>query len=83
MKQYRYDPKYDVLYIHLRRGKIARTDMLGPDELRQVDYDEAGRPLGVELFAVKRGIKLTGLPQPESIREVVEHLGLEAAIGHE
>lgn len=78
MKQFTYDPKYDVLYVCLNRGEIARTEMLGPDELRQVDYDISGRPLGVELFMVKKGVDLAGLPEPTAIAEVIDHLGLEA-----
>lgn len=76
MKRYRYDPKYDVLYIRLGKGKVARTEMLGPDELRQVDYDALGRPVGVELFAAKKGILLDGLPEPRAIAEVTARLGL-------
>ncbi|GEM_PF-2022665 len=82
MKQFTYDPKYDVLYVYLNRGEIARTDMLGPDELRQVDYDISGRPLGVELFMVKKGVDLTGIPGPSEIAEVIAHLGL-AVTHHE
>ena len=76
MKRYRYDPQYDVLYVHLGRGKVVRTEMLGPDELRQVDYDNSGHPVGVELFAAKKGIQLDGLPEPQAIAEVAAHLGL-------
>lgn len=65
-----------MLYVHLGRGKVVRTEMLGPDELRQVDYDDSGRPVGVELFATKKGIHLDGLPEPRAIAEVAAHLGL-------
>ncbi len=76
MKRYRYDPQYDVLYIHLGKGKVVRTEMLGPDELRQVDFDESDRPVGVELFAAKQGILLDGLPEVKAIAQVAAHLGL-------
>ncbi len=65
MKQYRYDANYDALCISLGKSKVARTEMLSPDELRQVDYDISGRPLGVEFFAVKKGIDLAGLPETQ------------------
>ena len=76
MKKHRYDAKYDILYISLNKGKIVRTDMLCPDELRQVDYDISGKPLGVEFFMVKKGVDTTGLPEPSAIAEVIAHLEL-------
>ena len=82
MKQYTYDAKYDVLYISLGKGEVARTEMLGPDELRQVDYDISGRPLGVELFGVKKGVDLVGLPESDAIAEVIAHLGLKVLDSH-
>ena len=57
-------------------GEVVRTEMLGPDELRQVDYDDSSRPVGVEIFATKKGIHLDGLPEPRAIAEVAAHLGL-------
>jgi uncharacterized protein YuzE len=57
-----YDPEADAMYVYLRGPSItvARTAVL--EDGRMVDFDEAGKPLGVEILEVKhRGVHLLDL----------------------
>jgi uncharacterized protein YuzE len=64
-----YSERADALYIRLREGKIARTRSL--DDLRMVDLDENGEPLGVELLHASAGVDLRGLPSAELVEELI------------
>ena len=43
-----YDPKADALYIRLRKAKIQESDELADGII--VDYDSAGKPVGIEFL---------------------------------
>ncbi len=43
-----YDPKADALYIRLRKAKIQESDELADGII--VDYDAAGKPVGIEFL---------------------------------
>ena len=57
-----YDPEADAMYVYLRgpSNAVARTDVL--EDGRVVDFDHAGRLLGVEILDVThKGVHLLDL----------------------
>ncbi len=46
--QLRHDPDVNALYIRVAIGEVARTEQFDADVF--VDFDETGRPLGVEFL---------------------------------
>lgn len=44
-----YDDDNDVLYVMLSESEVAKTESL--DDLRLVDYDAKGMPVGVEFIS--------------------------------
>ena len=47
-----YDPRADALYIRLRQTKIDESDEVSPGVV--VDYDRAGKPVGIEMLDASR-----------------------------
>ena len=47
-----YDPKADALYIRLRKAKIDESDEISDGIV--VDYDMAGKPVGIEFLHAAR-----------------------------
>ena len=47
-----YDPKADALYIRFRPAKIDESDEISEGIV--VDYDVAGKPVGIELLKAAR-----------------------------
>ncbi|HLD69193.1 MAG TPA: DUF2283 domain-containing protein [Candidatus Omnitrophota bacterium] len=47
-----YDSKADALYIRLRSAKIDESDEISDGIV--VDYDVAGKPVGIEFFKAAR-----------------------------
>ena len=47
-----YDPKADALYIRLRKAKIQESDELADGII--VDYDAAGKPVGIEFLGAAK-----------------------------
>ncbi|VAX35623.1 hypothetical protein MNBD_UNCLBAC01-1929 [hydrothermal vent metagenome] len=43
-----YDPKADAMYLRLRRSKIDESDEIAEGVI--VDYDDSGRPVGIEFL---------------------------------
>jgi len=69
------DPVADAVYIQLMNEPIGYTVEL--DDNRLVDYTtNPGKPVGVDLLAVSEGVKLNGLPQVETIKKILEGLGV-------
>lgn len=66
----RYDPEADAIYASIRDGEWASNRII--DDLRIVDLDTAGEPIGVELLAVSHGIDWDGLPHADELRRAYE-----------
>jgi len=47
-----YDPEADAAYISIARGKVADTREISDGIV--IDYDAAGRVLGIEVLSVQR-----------------------------
>lgn len=72
--QISYDREADAVYVTLRDHKgHLRARKLGDG--RFVHYDETDAIVGVEFLFVSQGIDLTGIPEAERIRELLESLG--------
>ena len=69
--QLEYDPEADAIYISLTGDErpVSRTEEL--DDLRSVDYDANGEPVGVEFLSVSDGIDLARVPQQASVAEIL------------
>ena len=55
----------DIVYIQLSDKKVAHTKVV--DDLRIVDYDEAGDVVGVEIIGASDGLDLRGLPEQDRL----------------
>jgi uncharacterized protein YuzE len=63
-----YDDEVDALYVSFREieaGGVKKVRMV--DDRRNVDYDDAGQPIGVEFLCVSEGVSLDGLPRADEI----------------
>ena len=70
------DPIADAVYIQLTNEPIGYTKEL--DDNRLVDYTmNPGEPVGVDLLAVSEGVKLNDLPEVESVKKILEGLGVK------
>lgn len=76
----RYNPASDYAYIMLEHGRVVCTRRL-PGIHRMVDYDGLGRPLGVILRELRRGVDVSGLPLADEIAELLESLGIAVNYG--
>lgn len=77
-----YDREADALYIYLRPfERVARTESR-LDISRNVDYDAAGTPVGVEFWNVHLGLNLDGVPEHETVLRLLEaeHLKVEEGL---
>jgi len=63
--RYEYDKANAAAYVHLKTGKVARTEAL--DDRRLVDYDSRGEAIGVELIGVRDGVDTDDLPNQEAL----------------
>lgn len=63
--RYEYNKANDVAYVHLKAGRVARTEAL--DDRRLVDYDSQGEAIGVELLGVREGVDTDDLPHQEAL----------------
>ena len=77
--QLEYGPEADAIYISLTGDErpVHRTVEL--DDLRNVDYDASGAPVGVELLGVSRGINLEGLAERAKIAEILRSVHVVTA----
>ena len=70
------DMDVDAVAIEFEPGVAGYAEKL--DDWRFVDYSRnPGRPIGVSLHRVSKGVKLHGLPQPDKIRSILVGLGIE------
>lgn len=63
----------DILYLRFLRAKIATCREFG--DWRNLDYDDGGRLIGVELIGLPSGVSLLGLPEADRIRDALIDYG--------
>ena len=69
------DPTADAIYIQLLDEAIGYSEEL--DDNRLIDYTlNPGKPVGVDLLEVSKGVKLDGLPEVKTIEKVLVGLGI-------
>ena len=73
-----YDSENDVLYVQFSDSEVERTVAL--DDLRLVDYDARGEPLGIEFIAASEGLDLSELPFADRIAPILAQHGLDFPI---
>jgi uncharacterized protein YuzE len=66
----KYDREADAIYVTLRKGTYAYGEDL--DHERRIDYDAAGRPIGIELLNVSDGVELDDLPEGSQLAGLLE-----------
>jgi uncharacterized protein YuzE len=58
--RFTYDDEVDALYVSFREDvPVARSDVL--EDGRVVDFDDSGRPIGVEILGTSTGVQLEDL----------------------
>jgi uncharacterized protein YuzE len=70
IKEYTYDQEADAIYITFSDKSVASTKAL--DDLRVIDYDADGSPVGVELLCVSEGVITDDLPYLKDIMHLLE-----------
>jgi uncharacterized protein YuzE len=76
--QIHFDPEADAVLVRLRDpGGDTAGDRL--NERRIVHYDQADRPVAVELLFVSQGIDLEGLPEADRISVTIRSFPCLAA----
>ena len=69
---FQYDDEADALYVYFRHIEPGGVkDVRTLDDLRNVDYDAAGEPIGVEFLCVQEGVDLSGVPRAEEIEKLL------------
>ena len=76
--QLEHDKRVDAMYITLESGDFAYTVDL--DHRRHVDFDASGRPIGVELLNVSKGVRLADLPRADEIAWELERAGIKVLV---
>ena len=76
--QLEHDKRVDAIYITLDTGDFAYTVDL--DHRRHVDFDASGRPIGVELLNVSKGVRLADLPRADEIAWELERAGIKVLV---
>ena len=69
-----YDPDVDAIYVTLAKTPCHSTKELGLGRL--VDYAADGRPVGIELLGVRRGVRVGGLPEQERLADLLRANGI-------
>lgn len=72
------DPIADAAYVYLSDAETVRTHSL--DDWRMVDYDAAGRAVGVEFLGVSTGIDLSGVPEGETVGRLLQQHALHVHV---
>lgn len=70
-----YDREHDLLYLAFSSLPAARTEKI--DEARLVDYGAGGELVGVELLSPSHGVRIGGLPEPDTVSQILSELGVE------
>lgn len=70
------DPIADAVYIQFINEPIGYTQEL--DDNRLIDFNiNPGKPVGVDLLAVSKGVKLNDLPEVETVEKILGVLGVK------
>ena len=74
----KYDKAADAIYIKLSDMPYAYGKDL--DDLRRIDYDADGNPIGIELLCVSEGVIPNDLPHRGEVERLLEkyHIKLPA-----
>jgi uncharacterized protein YuzE len=74
----KYDKAADAIYIKLSDMPYSYGKDL--DDLRRIDYDADGNPMGIELLCVSEGVIPNDLPQRGEVERLLEkyHIKLPA-----
>lgn len=78
MLQIETNTKADAMYIKLLDEPIGYSQEL--DANRVIDYTlNPGKPVGIDLLAVSRGVKITGLPEVKGVdlEKLLTSLGIK------
>ena len=70
IKEYTYDQEADAIYITFLDRPVASTKAL--DDLRVIDYDAEGSPVGIELLCVSEGVITDDLPYLKDVVHLLE-----------
>ena len=70
-----YDEEIDAIYIRFKDVPYSHGKDL--DEERRIDYGINGEVRGVELHCLNQGVDLTDLPNADTIRRILEDLGIK------
>ena len=70
IKEYTYDQEADAIYITFSDKPVASTKDL--DDLRVIDYDTEGSPVGIELLCVSGGVITDDLPYLKDVVHLLE-----------
>jgi len=70
-----YDQKADAIYIYLSDAPYAYGKNL--DHERRIDFDENGKPIGVELLCVSDGVITDDLPFRAEIEKLLGDRGIK------
>lgn len=70
-----YDKKADAIYIYLSNAPYACGKNL--DHERRIDFDNNGKPIGVELLCVSEGVNLEDLPNRAEIERALADRGIK------
>lgn len=75
----RYHDDVGIAYVRLAAaGGIEWTEEL--DDVRNVDHAADGRVIGVEFVETDQGVDLTGVPQPDTVRQLLESKGIQIRV---
>ena len=75
---YQYTKRVDAIYVTLDSGNFAYTVDL--DHRRHIDLDASGRPIGVELLNVSKGVRLADLPRADELARELERAGIKVLV---
>jgi uncharacterized protein YuzE len=70
----RYDSEVDALYVPVRDGEVARSVVVDPN--RVVDLDESGKAVGIEVLAASYGLRLVDLADRFELESFAQDLML-------
>jgi uncharacterized protein YuzE len=73
-----YDAENDVLYILFSKEAAERSQAL--DDMRIVDYDAAGKAVGVEFICASEGLNLDDVPFGDKLESHLTRAGLHFPI---
>ena len=70
IKEYTFDQEADAIYITFSDKPVVSTKAL--DDLRVIDYDADGSPVGIELLCVSGGVITDDLPYLKDVLHLLE-----------